>query len=146
MAELFDKNAFKNWLATAFSHDYAEKLHIGRGAMAAGYGLPVQPEAGFVRPFPGTSTNVTVQQQTEPTKTSGANGGTAGAIGKLLLAVVLGVALAAPMGLLGGALAVWLMQKPTAARPADGEVEVHVIWDGEEIHPGKPVEAVVIPK
>ena len=50
-------NGTLRMIQDVFAHDYAEKAAIMRASTAAGYGL--DPSA-YVRPFPGSTNNVTI--------------------------------------------------------------------------------------
>jgi hypothetical protein len=138
MAETYDKGAMKNWLTTIVLHDVAEKMNICRAGQAKGFGLSLEQ---FARPFPGTTSNVTIQQQTEPAKSGAAISGMA----RLLVAAILSAVLACPVGgAIGAGLAWWLLRgtRP-ASQPAEGVAKIQVFWGDEEIVPNKPAEANV---
>lgn len=118
----------KRWLHDLFVHDTSVKQEIGRAATAAGYGLDPQQ---FARPFPGSTTTVTIAPLT-PSQTTNA--------GKWLAAALL-------LALAGSGFGLWALAKPGVSLPlsSSGGIEgasqeIEIRW---KVVDGKLVTEVV---
>lgn len=109
----------REFLHDIFIDDVTQKMAIGRATMAAGYGIDPRP---YARPFPGSTSNVTMASQSpKSAKSSIINAALAAVGGAGATALVAGL-----MGAFGGGNANMNVQ-PTI-QPA----EYQVIFDGEE--------------
>lgn len=105
-----NKKRNRDLLDNIFTHDYADKAHIGRMAMAAGYGL----DPAVAQPFPPLPS-----QTINMTNTNQRSG-----LAKFLGGAALGASLLAGGGL-GTAAFLGAFSKPEAAKSVDVEVPWH---------------------
>lgn len=115
-------------------HDTQQKMLQARAASALGFGLD---PSNYARPFPGSSTNITVQETR-----SGSVGKTAGVLAAGLLG---GGGMAAAAAALLGLLAARGPSESESVKAANAEAgaRVRVYWDDQEIKPGTSAEATL---
>lgn len=113
-------------------HDYANRTYLSRVSEARAREL--DPDR-YVRPFPGTTNNVTYQVQKSPTS------GGMGKIAQLAAAAALGAGTLAAGALGGGLLGGDQQPSATASADADAGARVRVFWGDKEITPGQSADS-----
>ena len=116
-------------LKDQWTHDYAQKLLLGRAAVAKGYGL--KPE-DYVSPMPGTSTVINVTPPIQPPSVVPPS--RPAGLAKWILAAALAAGSAGTGGYFLGKPAA----PPSTGKEQEWEVKVKVV-DGKLVPDGQPV-------